>query len=810
MKRTDKTVPGKSSSDLKKKIYDLESEKEQLYERLHKIVDITAGLTSCTNIYSFGKELLSIIAENMLASGGSLYKVNLKSLKLIHSLDPGHAPYKIERPLREDSPFRKVIESGNPLLVSEIDKQKNLSGSGWSGYRDSSTIIFPVSSDKKIITAILSLHTKSNPPFTRQDLEIGIIFLSSICEKLKSVKYSGRLHEAEAKFRSIFEKQSSGIVIYDKETGQITDANNYTVLKTGIKKGELKKKNIKDLFPHLSSATGEKGETIHCFLYAGNKKLPVITKTTDLLFSDRKLTVRTFTDLTERIEIEKALGKEKDFIKTLIEIASVIILVLDPEGNIILINPFFEKLTGYRLKELKGKNWFDILIPDHDKDQIINFFKKTIEERSTEEKINHIRAKDGKQIEIMWNNSALIGSDGSIEGILSIGQDLTKIQELERRLFQAEKLEAIGQLAGGIAHDFNNQLAGISGYAEMLKAETDDSSECRQYIEKILKAVNRASGLTSQLLTFSRKGQYVSQTVDLNEIVNEVVEILEHSVNKKIILKKNFKITAAVVKGDISQLQNAVLNLALNARDSMESGGSLLFETSLADTGVFYPEDLIYSIEKRKFIILTVKDTGTGIPEEIMEHIFEPFFTTKDKSSNSGLGLASVYGTIQKHGGGIGIKSGEGRGTTLKLYIPYSDDFCPEQKQTPRQEKSISSLNILLIEDEQVICEVTGKMLAREGHNVRCFTSSRKALDYYRSNWKKTDVVILDMVMPEMDGRETYFKMKKINPAVNVIIASGYSFNQEINDVMKSGVKAFIQKPYTIGELRENISRITE
>ncbi len=444
--------------------------------------------------------------------------------------------------------------------------------------------------------------------------------------------------------------------------------------------------------------------------------------------------------------------------------------------------------------------------------------EKWVVARESLEKVRHQRfetrhrTKEGRvfPVDIISDYSIVDG-----EGVhWAFARDISReknfeesVRQMEQRLRQSEKMEAIGLLAGGIAHDFNNQLAGLLGYADLLRDELTDAT-LLDYVDSIILGVKRASGLTEQLLAFSRRGKYLSVPVNMNTIIKEVGSILRHSIDKKITIRNRLCREEAVTVGDPSQLQNAVLNLAINARDAMPDGGTLTFYTERMVLDRSFCEMQPYEMAPGVYIRVSVADTGVGMSEEVQKHAFEPFFTTKEPGKGTGMGLAAVYGTVKNHKGAINIYSEPGTGTEIKLYLPAAEgtagqlDELAEVSIPPRADNT----RVLLVEDEAVLTEVVTAMLTRMGCTVSVCKNGQEAVSTYEASWSEIDLVILDMVMPVMNGREAFNAMKRINPNIAAILASGYSLEGDAQALMSEGVRGFVQKPYRKRELARAIT----
>ncbi|MEJ2665275.1 MAG: response regulator, partial [Spirochaetia bacterium] len=402
-----------------------------------------------------------------------------------------------------------------------------------------------------------------------------------------------------------------------------------------------------------------------------------------------------------------------------------------------------------------------------------------------------------------------VDEQGNITKMIGTIQDISERKQLEDRLFQTEKLQAIGQLAGGIAHDFNNQLTGISVYADLLKDELSSNPELARYADGIILATQRASGITSQLLAFARKGKYLSMRIDLHKIIHEVINLIQHVIDKNIVIKQYLKAQKAFIIGDPAQIQNAIMNLAINARDAMPKGGSLIFRTDVVRLDEEYCKTLPYEINPGSYIRLSVSDTGIGIGKEIIGNIFDPFFTTKEPGKGTGMGLAAVFGTVKNHGGIINVYSEPGQGTRMQMSFPLASESVKNGITIHANNKiEKGSAHILLVDDEEFILDSASQMLQSLGYRVSMCRNGDEAIAYYRENWGTVDLVLLDMIMPVMDGKRCFRMMKKINPEIKALLCSGYSMNTKAQTLIDEGVMDFIQKPFSMIDISKKIKEI--
>jgi PAS domain S-box-containing protein len=384
----------------------------------------------------------------------------------------------------------------------------------------------------------------------------------------------------------------------------------------------------------------------------------------------------------------------------------------------------------------------------------------------------------------------------AVRGVRARGERRT----MEEQLFQSQKMDAIGQLAGGIAHDFNNQLTGILGFAEFLSMQLPDD-DLRDQAELIVRAAERSADLTAQLLAFARKGPFRSLTFDVHGLIRDVVAILERSIDKRIRITTDLRATMPFVQGDPHQLQNALLNLALNARDAMPAGGEIHLVTSDHPEPPAGHDGLITDVDP--LLCLEVRDQGAGIPDEIRERMFEPFFTTKPAGKGTGMGLAAVYGTVQRHGGHLEVDTTIGVGSTFRVFLPstaepWHADEPPRRSIPPLARKPG---RILVVDDEPVVCALVESALEEQGFEVVACQSPDEAIAFVTETTQPVDLVLLDMVMPHKDGRETFRELRALRPGLRVLLISGYSLDDEAHALLSEGAVGFLQKPFTVRQL---------
>ncbi|MFC1563726.1 response regulator [candidate division KSB1 bacterium] len=367
-------------------------------------------------------------------------------------------------------------------------------------------------------------------------------------------------------------------------------------------------------------------------------------------------------------------------------------------------------------------------------------------------------------------------------------------------------MESIGRLAGGIAHDFNNILAGIMGFAELLKMQFNDiDSPESQATQVIIESAERASALTGQLLGFARKGKFHPQPVKINDIIRQTMKVSEKIFDKNIAIKLRLDKTVETINADVNQLNQVFTNLFINPKDAMPTGGELIVCSENVELDKLYTHQ-IPDMKPGRYVKITANDSGTGMTKEISSYIFEPFFTTKGEGKGTGLGLATVYGIVRNHNGIIIVYSEPGEGTTFTLYFPVSGKAIKKAKMVTDIIKGTGT--ILVVDDEENVRKLTKNMLNTFGYDVLLAKDGIEAVEIYRDNKRNIKLIILDMIMPKMAGKETFMELKRINSRIKVLISSGYNQNGAATSILDKGASGFIQKPFRIEQLSKTIADI--
>ena len=535
----------------------------------------------------------------------------------------------------------------------------------------------------------------------------------------------------------------------------------------------------------------------------GTKKFGEVSATPLIRDGEVIAMVSVARDITERKLIEKALKQSEEKYRIVLEANPDPVVVYDIEGKITYFNPAFTRLFGGTLEERFGKK-MDDFVPTDAWPETKMMINKVLSGENFSGIETRRYTKEGNIIPVSISGAIYRDENGNPMGSVINLRDISEQKELEKQLQQAQKMEAIGTLAGGIAHDFNNLLMGIQGCTSLISFDMDSNHPNYEYLNRIEDYIKNAASLTKQLLGFARSGKYEVKPTDLNEIINKSSDMFGRT-KKEIGIHRKCQSDIWTVEVDQAQIEQVLLNLYVNAWQAMSGTGDLYLQTKnfiLNDTDV-----KPYGVKPGRYVKISVTDTGVGIDETIQHRIFDPFFTTKEVSRGTGLGLASAYGIVKSHGGIINVYSKEGEGATFNIYLPASEKKIVKEKML-QKEILKGKETILLVDDEDIILDIGCDLLEKLGYEVITANSGIKAIEIYRTNQKKIDIVMLDMVMPKMGGGDTYENLRDVDPDIKVLLSSGYSIDGQASKILSRGCDGFIQKPFDIKSLSLEIRKI--
>jgi PAS domain S-box-containing protein len=508
-----------------------------------------------------------------------------------------------------------------------------------------------------------------------------------------------------------------------------------------------------------------------------------------------------------RRRAEWAVQEQRAFLRQVIDISPTFMFAKDRQGRFTLVNAKLADAYGVTVEEVLGKTDAD-LNPNAEE---VEAFRRDDEEvmASGMEKIvpeEPMTDASGKRRWLYTVKRPLLGPSGTAEQLLGVALDITDRKQTEDQLRQAQKMEAIGQLAGGVAHDFNNILGVIVGYADMLLKDLGPRHPGVRRLEQIHKAADRATALTRQLLAFSRKQILQPRVLDLNAVVGEVEAMLVRLIGANIQIIAVPAAGLGRVKADPGQVEQVIVNLAVNARDAMPQGGKLIIETANVSLDETFRR-VHPGAQTGPHVVLAVSDTGCGMDADTLPRIFEPFFTTKDKGKGTGLGLSTVYGIVKQSGGYVTVYSEPGRGTTFKVYLPRVEEPLDQAAAAPRAAPAAPRAvgTVLLVEDEAALRSMIQEILEEAGYSVLSSATPEEAIDAARSHPGPVHLLLSDVVMPRMGGRDLAAQVSALRPGLRVLYMSGYTDEAIVHHGMLDAGTHFLQKPFTSDALLDRV-----
>lgn len=512
--------------------------------------------------------------------------------------------------------------------------------------------------------------------------------------------------------------------------------------------------------------------------------------------------VLVFRDITEQFRLEQEARQNALSFRTIFETSPyAIVITRASDERYLMVNPTFEKNSGFTTDEIVGKRQEDLgrIVDPLERQKATELLKQ---QGRIDNMVVKVMTKDGVERYTMFS-SRIIEFHGET-CVLTVTMDITEMRHMQEQLSHAQRMDAIGQLAGGIAHDFNNMLGGIMGAAELLQNRISSDEKMNKYIQMIRSTAERAASLTGKLLAFSRKSAIEEVNIDLHGILEETAELLGRTIDKKVNIKIELNAADHVISGDMSQLVNVFVNLGINAAHAMPDGGDLTFTTRVVDLDERYCRVNSPDLKPGKFIIVEVRDTGCGIPAEYIGKVFEPFFTTREKGT--GLGLASAYGIVRQHHGFISVYSELGRGTIFHVYLPLSG--VKAAKTDAVVEVRHGSGRILVVDDEEIMRITAKELLQYLGYEVVVAVNGKEGVEIFEREGGRFNLVLLDMVMPVMNGRECFAELKRIDPSVKVIVSSGFAVDENLNEMRNGGLSGFIRKPFQTADLSRVVAEV--
>jgi len=651
-----------------------------------------------------------------------------------------------------------------------------------------------------------------------------MLVISIVRDITEEKKAKESLLSSEQRYRAIFENASEAILIIDAEgaqEGTIVSANPAAAAMHGYSVHELIGMHMREIDPPDSADTARirverilGGEWINEEIHHRRKDgstFPVDLSAGAFELNGHRYILGFERDISVRKETEAALQESERRLSEMLEKMRLVAIIHDLSGKISFCNQFFLATTGMQLYDVIGKDWFECFVPPDEREQQLSRFRTILSNAESESHTESgIRTKRGDTRYIAWNTTLLRDLEGKISGVASIGEDITERRRLADQLRQAQKMEAVGQLAGGIAHDFNNILTATIGYCHLLLARLPEGEQPRYYAGQILSSAEKAATLTQGLLAFSRKQMLNPQPIDLNSVLANMRDLASRLLPEDIEFQTDLADQPLVIMADAGQIEQVVLNLISNARDAMPFGGYLSIRTELKFIDKSHSRFHGYG-KPGMYALLTVSDTGEGIPEEFHQHVFEPFFTTKATGKGTGLGLSMVYGIVKQHDGYIDFYSAPDEGTTFRIYLPLiSADAVSVPVQELSEPAAGGNETVLVVEDNSLVRDIIRQILQEHGYAVLEAIDGEDGIAAYKQHRAVVDIVICDVIMPKKSGKEVHDAIVAIDPEVKILFTSGYT----ADIIGKKGILGselhFVRKPLVPSELLRKVREVLD
>ena len=623
------------------------------------------------------------------------------------------------------------------------------------------------------------------------------------------------LRQSEERYRKLVETMNEGLGVLDRN-GLITYVNDRACEIVGYPREELlganplaflNEENRKILTYEMArSMKGEKG-SYELELPRKDGSSSVVVMSGSPILDEKGRFVGSFavmTDITARKRAEAVRRR----LATAVEQSIESVMITDPSGHIVYVNPAFETISGYSGDEVLGRRPTFLKSDQHDE----AFYKElqaSIRSGKAWKGRLISRKKNGELFHEDVTISPVRNSAGEIVNFVDVGHDMTQHVYLQRQLIQAQKMEAVGTLAGGIAHDFNNLLQIILGYSELVQFSIAEGGSGQEEIGFIRQAAARGAELVQQILTFSRNVETKPRPLDLNREIRQAQTMMARTIPKMISIQLALAQDLKTVNADPGQMEQVLLNLAVNAQHAMPEGGCITIRTENVILDHDYA-DGHFGVKPGEYALLSVSDTGHGMEKKIVDHIFEPFYTTKGPEEGTGLGLAIVFGIVKGHGGHIECYSEPGQGAIFRIYLPVIESEVSENEAITEKPPESGTETILLVDDEESILELGKRILTRAGYTVLTASHGKVALETYRTRKGEVDLIILDLIMPEMGGKECFEKLIKMDPNARIIIASGYSVDRLTKKDAGRGPAGILGKPYRMRQMLQVVRTVLD
>ncbi len=616
--------------------------------------------------------------------------------------------------------------------------------------------------------------------------------------------------EKEFQYHTLFEGASDGIVVH-LDSGQFIEVNGAACQLLDYTKSDLLEQtwqdiaaseslsDLRQLFSNVMQKV--KRQPLRATLRKRNGALIHAECTSRRIwFRGAEVVQTSLRDMTLQMALEESLRESKEKYQALVESALSGVFIAS-DGIIHFVNGQFETITGYSKQELLGQDLYSLLTSE-DRGRVKRFETlRQNDDQAPEHYEARLVRKDGERCwcEIRCRRVVLGGKPVIVGNLI----DITQRKEKELDLLESRKMDSIATLAGGVAHDFNNLLGGILGYASLLLIDMEPSHPFYSDIHAIAETTKRAADLTNRLLAFARGGKYSESSIQINHMLHDLIPMLSRTLPSDVLLGTNLGDSLWSICGDTKQVYQAILNICTNAIEAMPDGGDLTIETA-NETLDSHQVLTMTDLKPGEYVRITISDTGIGMNSETQSRLFEPFFSTKQTGQGVGLGLAVVYGVVKNHNGTVRVESALGEGTRVSVYLPRFVEKKAKRPSKPPRETVDRHGFVMLVDDEEVIRQVGRRMLEKGGLSVLLAANGKEAIDLYMKNKDQVDLVILDLIMPEMGGKETYRRLMEIDTTTKVLFASGYGPHDR-PDLVRVESQHFIQKPFQTETLIQTV-----
>lgn len=615
--------------------------------------------------------------------------------------------------------------------------------------------------------------------------------------------------DQEDKYRRLFELVSDGLFLIDSTNGRILETNRAATEMYGYAREELLKLRNVDLSAEpKSTARAAQGKMSVVPVRYHRKKdgtiFPVEITGSHFEWQGRKVHIAAIRDISRRLKTEEALRESEAQHRTILQTAMDGFVQVDSQGRIVEVNAAYCLMTGYSEKELLTMRITDLEAMETP-EQVAAHIEKIIDQGEDRFPTRH-RCRDGTVIDVEVCVQYRVGDGGRMVCFI---RDITERKNLELRIQQAQKMESIGNLAGGIAHDFNNLLSPIIGMTELLLEDLPPGSIQYENAKEIIRAGKRGGELVTQILAFSRQTEQKMIPVRVQQILREVLKLSRSTIPSNIEIVQDLQENCGLVLADPTQLHQVSMNLLTNAYHAVEPTAGKIF-VLLKETFIESDKPAAGGLEKGRYVVLTVSDTGCGMEPSVIDKIFEPYFTTKDQGKGTGLGLAMVYGIVKDHNGDIQVHSEIGKQTTFNVYLPVMEQSTEKVSGETAEGYTAGNEQILLVDDEMPIVRLQSQILNRLGYGVTARTSSVEALEAFKANPSAFDLVLTDMTMPNMTGDQLAIELISIRPDIPVIIFTGFSSRLSPEKAKEIGIKGLLMKPIVKSEMARIVRKILD